>query len=320
MKFLSIIIPVYKVEEFIEECLSSCLNQHIPANVFEVIAVDDGSPDRCGDILDKYANRYANMKVIHQNNQGLSAARNSGLDIAEGEYVWFVDSDDWIEPDALSVIADALIAKPDILQVGFNYVWPDRIVPNRQYVWDGIITGCIAYLKEGIPAPAQFTIVKRTVLVENNLRFYAGILHEDTEYKPKLAIVSEKAACLDKPIYNYRQRESGNIMSSYSMRNAKDLITGCRSIINFLSNRHYNKQEHKVIGNAIGENLNHLLNRLAHYTGPDYEKIVGLLRENKDLFHWIKKSDRIKYRMESILFRLNFNLAFRLIQFSQLHR
>lgn len=315
----SIVIPVYKVEEYLEQCLGSVLKQ-MSSIEFEVIAVDDGSPDKCGEILDEYEKQYPNLKVVHQRNQGLSVARNTGLAVAQGEYVWFVDSDDWIEPDALKHIEKALYAKPDILEIGFNYVWPDRIISNHQFVWHGIISGSDAYLKDGLPAPAQFTIVKRSLLVENNLMFYPGILHEDTEYKPKLAIVAQSAACLDKPVYNYRQRETGNIMSTYSFRNARDLVTGCRSVVDFVSDRPYNKQEHEIVGNALGANLNHLLNRLSHYNGTDYKKIVNLLKDNKDLFQWLKKSGKRKYRVESFLFGLSFSFTFHLLQYSQLHR
>lgn len=317
--FLSIVIPIYKVEEYLEQCLDSVLKQSTLVE-FEVIAVNDGSPDKCGDILNKYMKRYPNLNVIHQQNQGLSVARNNGLNSARGEYVWFIDSDDWIEPGSLMAIADALQSKPDILQIRFNFVWADKIITNYQYIWVDSISGCSAYLRGGLPAPAQFTIVRRSLLFENNLRFYPGILHEDTEYKPKLAIVAQTAACLDKPIYNYRQRESGNIMSTYGLRNARDLITGCLSIVDFISLRPYDEQEYEVVGDAIGANINHLLNRLAHYKGSDYEKIIKLLKDNKDLFQWMRKSNKWKYRIEAIFFGLNFNIAFRLLQFAQLHK
>jgi eps5I len=317
--FLSVIIPVYKVEKYLEQCLVSVLRQTSTVD-FEVIAVDDGSPDNCGCILDQYANLYSNLKVIHKQNQGLSIARNTGLDIARGEYVWFVDSDDWLVPGAFAEVVNALLAKPDILEVGFNFVWADRTVPNRQYCWNDMISGCDAFLNDGLPAPAQFTIVKRKLLIDNNLRFYPSILHEDTEYKPKLAIMAQTAICLDKPIYNYRQRESGNIMSTYGFKNAHDIIIGCHSIINFVLTRPYDRMEHEVIGNSIGANLNHLLNRLASYNGADYKRIIRLIEDNRNLFRWMRKSRKRKYRIEAFLFEINFGLTFRLLQFLQRHR
>lgn len=317
--FLSIIIPVYKVEQYLRECIDSIINQKA-ACLFEVIAIDDGSPDNCGKILDEYSNLFENIHVIHQNNQGLSAARNSGIDKAIGDYLWFVDSDDWIEPFAISEIHKALQAKPDILQIGFKYVWSDYEKEHLQYTWKGSISGCSAYLNDGIAVPAQFTIVRKSLITENSLKFLPGILHEDTEYKPKLAIVAKSAACLSKPIYNYRQREQGSITSYFSIRNAQDLIIGCNSIINFALSRTLNKIEQEVIGNAIGANLNHLINRLAHYNGHDRKSILKLLKDNKDIFKWLKKANKRKYKFEAIAVKLNFRIAIYLIQFLQLHK
>ena len=102
--FLSIIIPVYNVEAFLGECLDSCLVQDLPHDRYEIICVDDGSTDKSGAILDAYAEKYGNLTVLHQKNGGVSAARNSGLDRARGEYVWFVDPDDFIQDDFLMAL------------------------------------------------------------------------------------------------------------------------------------------------------------------------------------------------------------------------
>lgn len=97
MPELSIIVPVYKVEQYLPKCINSILAQTF--SDFELILIDDGSPDRCGEICDEYAEKDERVIVIHQENKGVSAARNAGLDIVRGEYIGFVDSDDWIEPE-----------------------------------------------------------------------------------------------------------------------------------------------------------------------------------------------------------------------------
>ena len=102
MKF-SIIVPVYNVEQYLTQCVDSLLNQDHPD--YEIILIDDGSPDRCGEICDKYAKTNKNIQVIHQKNAGVSAARNAGLQIAKGRYVTFVDPDDWVEQNYLSLLA-----------------------------------------------------------------------------------------------------------------------------------------------------------------------------------------------------------------------
>ena len=103
---ISVIVPVYKVEQFIHRCVDSILNQTYTN--LEIILVDDGSPDRCGEICDEYAEKDSRIRVIHQKNGGPSAARNAGLDICTGEYIAFVDSDDYIEPDMLQQLLSGI--------------------------------------------------------------------------------------------------------------------------------------------------------------------------------------------------------------------
>ena len=93
---LSIIIPVYNTEEYLPRCLNSCLEQDLLANEYEIIAINDGSSDNSLQILNAYALKYPNIRVINQENRGLGATRNRGLNLAIGEYIWFVDSDDWV--------------------------------------------------------------------------------------------------------------------------------------------------------------------------------------------------------------------------------
>lgn len=120
MPELSIIVPVYKVEKYLPKCIDSILAQTFTD--FELILIDDGSPDRCGDICDEYAAKDDRIIVIHQENKGVSAARNAGLDIARGEYIGFVDSDDWIEPEMYeTMLATAKESKAGIVICGIHY-------------------------------------------------------------------------------------------------------------------------------------------------------------------------------------------------------
>lgn len=124
MPELSIIVPVYKVEKYLPRCIDSILAQTF--RDFELILIDDGSPDNCGAICDDYAARDSRIKVIHQENAGVSAARNAGLDIASGTYLGFVDSDDWIEPEMYeTMIATAKEKNVDVVVCGINYCEED---------------------------------------------------------------------------------------------------------------------------------------------------------------------------------------------------
>lgn len=119
MPELTIIVPVYKVEPYLRRCIDSILNQTF--RDFELILIDDGSPDNCGAICDEYAEKDGRITVIHQKNQGVSAARNAGLDIARGTYLGFVDSDDWIEPEMYeTMITTAKEKNVDVVVCGFS--------------------------------------------------------------------------------------------------------------------------------------------------------------------------------------------------------
>ena len=120
---LSIIIPVYNVERYLRQCLDSCLDQDIPKTEYEIIIVNDGSPDNSQVIINEYALLYDNICVINKSNGGLSTARNAGLSIAKGNLIWFVDSDDSIVSNSLKYIYDIFKENPklDLLTFDYNY-------------------------------------------------------------------------------------------------------------------------------------------------------------------------------------------------------
>lgn len=139
MAELSIIVPVYKVEKYLPKCIDSILAQTF--RDFELILIDDGSPDNCGAICDEYAARDSRIKVIHQENAGVSAARNAGLDIATGTYLGFVDSDDWIESEMYeTMIATAKEKQVDVVVCGFRIFKDDGSYIGRSNACEGIFT------------------------------------------------------------------------------------------------------------------------------------------------------------------------------------
>ena len=138
MPELSIIVPVYKTEKYLPKCIDSILSQTFTD--FELILIDDGSPDRCGEICDEYAAKDGRIIVIHQENRGVSAARNAGLDIARGEYIGFVDSDDWIEPEMYKVLVESCVNnKSDISMCGINYYSDSGCYIRSDFINDGTL-------------------------------------------------------------------------------------------------------------------------------------------------------------------------------------
>jgi len=127
----SLLVPVYNVKEYLSRCIDSILVQDYPSNNYEIILVDDGSTDGSGDICDDYSNKYNNISVIHQENKGLLQARGAGVGASSGEYLLFIDSDDYVEPNLLSAV-DRYIEEfsPDILSFGYYIEYSNKSVTN----------------------------------------------------------------------------------------------------------------------------------------------------------------------------------------------
>ncbi|TMQ90461.1 glycosyltransferase [Actinomadura soli] len=214
---LSVIVPVHKVQGYIRQCLDSILDPDIPN--LEVIAVDDHSPDGCGEILDEFAERDPRVRVRHlEENVGLGHARNIGLDMATGDYVWFFDSDDHATEGAVRAIYDRLAeTRPDVLV--FDYA--------RSY-WNGKVKrSIINHLFREPPAPDVFTLeerpsvlemmmtawnkaIRREFLLDLGLRFSGGY-YEDVNVTYPILMAAERLSLLDRVCYIYRQRRHGAI-------------------------------------------------------------------------------------------------------------
>lgn len=212
--FISIVIPVYKVEEYLRECVDSVLAQSF--SDYEVILVDDGSPDSCGQICDEYAERDPRIKVIHQSNQGISVARNTGIRAAMGEYLYFLDSDDAIEPDCLeSLAAAASEGHYDIAEGGYRTSDGSEITVPQQLPTGPVESGKILefYCRRKWTVLAWNKLVRRELVLEKELFFIPGIIYEDCAWTFALAHQAKSLYVLNRPTYIYRIRP-GSIMTS----------------------------------------------------------------------------------------------------------
>ncbi len=223
---LSIIIPVYNVEPYIEKCLESVYAQNVPFETYEVIVVNDGTKDNSMSIVNKYALQYSNITIINQENKGLSQARNAGLKIANGEYIWFIDSDDWIEKDILKNLYQ-LIDKyeADVYATPLNRVKDDINIGHDFSITDDILIKGKDYLFKKLPyGAAPRFILKRNFLLVKSLEFHPNLLHEDGEFGARMLYLANNIYIISNSIYNYRLRSSGSIMSSWKRKNSEDLI------------------------------------------------------------------------------------------------
>lgn len=221
---LSIVIPVYKVEKYIAKCIDSIYTASCKKDEFEVIIVNDGTPDQSMTIVNKYVSKYSNIHILDQQNQGLSCARNNGLVEAKGDWVWFVDSDDWIESTSMNEILDCLSASTeDLIHFRIKEISEktsdvicvrDSIDNNKKQICTGADMLLFSIVKNIDPTPIQSNIFKRSFLMENNLRFMQGIYHEDKEFAPRALALAKKVAYSPIISYCYLRRASGSITTN----------------------------------------------------------------------------------------------------------
>jgi len=208
---VSVIVPVYKTEAYLEKCLDSLVNQTL--SDIEIIVVNDGSPDNSQDIIDRYVENYPQkVKGVIKENGGLSDARNYGLDFVSGEFVTFVDSDDYVELDSYEKTYNyAKENDLDVVCFGGTMIYPD---------YEKKLSGDSEKLEDefnyilGLPS-ACFKISKAELWQKNNLKFKVGIFYEDLELMPRLIIYTDKIGLLDEQFYNYIVREE-SIMNQVS--------------------------------------------------------------------------------------------------------
>lgn len=235
---LSIIVPVYNVEKYIKQCLESIVSQNVDKDYYEVIVVNDGTQDTSMDIVYNYTSK-CNMRVLNQINQGLSVARNNGLSASSGRYVWFVDSDDWLLPNSIQTVLNEIdnsnsdvISSPllccrekDSYQY-VEFVPKDKILSGKGYLWKGYSKGA-----------SQRFIIKKQFLDINKVTFYPGILHEDGLFGNQMLYLAESVTILQKPVYAYRIRYNGSIMSSIKIKSAYDLLFIHKELLHFMNQK-----------------------------------------------------------------------------------
>ena len=214
---ISIIIPVYKVEKYLNCCLDSVLSQTF--SDFEVILVDDGSPDNCGKICDEYAKKDPRFCVIHKENGGISDARNAGLKVATGRYIGFVDSDDYIEPEMYAVLYRMIQEEnADIAVCGmYNCFGSKRTVqysPKETFVCDG--KQALAFMLEGKKVEAVVCNKLYRKEFFHKYSFLKDKIYEDIFLLPSLFLSSDKVVVTTEHYYNYRHRAESITTSPYS--------------------------------------------------------------------------------------------------------
>lgn len=294
-RMISVIIPVYKVEDYLDDCVQSVCNQTY--SHLEIILVDDGSPDRCPQICDDWAKRDKRIKVIHKENGGLSDARNAGMDIATGEYIAFVDSDDYIAPTMYDIMIKGF-AQSESIGIVSCQIFTDRggVIEIFRDEWNTPVPFVLPSKDFAISKMLEKTshcvwnkLFKRSLL--NTVRFLKGRNNEDTLFMYELSKEIEKEGIdeliIPERFYYYRLGRQGSICASTTRPLATDMIDNLKYIIDdSMTWKHNLKQViYLKYVNLLYEFFNYLYGKdplMSLY----YEKYKPLVRQVPVCYLW----------------------------------
>jgi len=254
---VSVIVPVYNVEMYLEECLDSIIKQTF--NDIEIILVNDGSTDRSLEIMELYASRDARITVLNQSNRGVSVARNTGMEHASGEYILFVDSDDRIVSDAVEKLyRKALETGADLVIGNTLYCYPDgKQSALHPYCRDSTLdngllrTGEEAFTelmdRSKFPPLIWLYFIRRSLIIDHQLFFPAGIIHEDELWCVKAMLIVQKVLLLDFNYYLYRQRDNSIMHSDNHDFRIQSLFEVAKALYQFTEELQKKKASKEVV-------------------------------------------------------------------------
>ena len=307
---ISVIVPVYKVEKYLNRCINSIINQTY--RDLEIILVDDGSPDRCGEICDEYALKDNRIKVLHKENNGQSSARNAGLDIATGNYITFVDSDDWIEPQTYTLMLLAIQNNDcDIAICGHRIAYDENPTLNN-FSADTQLLNSEELLQEifGKLNNAAWNKLYRKELI-GDLRFPIGFAHgEDLIFNLNYLKNCKSGVINNTPLYNYFVRADSVTNSNFNNKKIAEITSKdmafkivkelypsqienaqkyCfRARMNLIRSIHKAKQE---------KNHLDLLNEINTYITDNFSKVKNLLRFKEKIEYLLYTKFKTIYKM-----------------------
>lgn len=300
----SIIVPIYNTADYLIKCLDSILCQTY--RNFELILVDDGSSDRSPVICDDYSRQDSRIKVIHKENGGLSDARNAGIEVAKGDYIIFVDSDDyWDGIGCLTSINDAAQDNPDIVLYRAKKLYESsgkikcdrknfKHIINNNFSDRDILRELVD--KDLFRCSACTKAVRAKILLDNKIYFQRGVLGEDIAWYLNTVLKSNKFSFVDSDFYVYRQRE-GSITKSFGIKNIEDLLNIVGSLAVNIGNHVDDEYKKTILLKYLAKEYSNLYIVYALVSGKSKKKYRDKIQSLSWLFNYstVKRTSIIKF-------------------------
>lgn len=293
---ISVVVAVYNIEDYICECVDSIINQTIQPE--EIILVDDGSTDRSSALCDEYAEKNTNIRVIHQKNAGLSAARNTGIEHAQGVWVYFVDGDDILAPDVIESFLSVLTAHEGDVEFiqgrmtwfvdGSNNFKPDEVYIPDEWTYFAKSQLVMARMLEekGAFRMGIRGLYRRNFLIQNDLMFVPGLYSEDQEWTPRLFSLDVKMGSNENPGYLYREGRAGSIVTARKPEQVEVLFTLYQEWFDRFGNdssldvRFRNALKNEAARRSVEELYKHI----ERLDGEDLVTVEEIVDRHRDLF------------------------------------
>ena len=300
-RLVSIVYPVYNGEKYIKRSFLSCINQTCDESAYEIIVVDDGSQDHSIDLIMDEIRSHPNVRLHRQSNHGLSHARNTGISLASGKYIWCVDSDDVIYENAISTIVSAVGEKDyDIVAIGADAEhvgWLDDRTPYLKKIKSNECSGNTLLSIKLLRGCAQFYLFHKEFLEKNRLRFYNGIYYEDTEFTPRAISKSKSIYLIKESLYKTVFTPNSISRSKPTEKRCLDLLFVAKRLIRFgrtCSDRRKRLSIYRIACSPL--NL-----FLAYSTVIRTDKTIKASYESRKYYHYLVFSRKPAVVLEGLL-------------------
>ncbi len=295
---ISIIIPVYNISDYIKRCIVSCLNQDVDPSEYEIIIVNDGSTDSSLAIIEPFAQHHPHVRLINQKNKGLSGARNTGLVYAKGDYIWFVDGDDWIKENSLQdLLAFTTRYAFDIIAFDAMIITKANQVQTRKKTQEDVLSfRGIDFLRDNVTEGVWNMLFSKRFLTNNKLEFVEGLIHEDADFNIRALTLAQHMSYYPHPLYHYVSDRTNSIMNVMSLKRAVAPLFITRRYMQFIDEYHFNIKTSQIIAKkgCIEQNISFIYaSKLNQYDQKVYYKAVKEYK--KDLCKCLIKSLSLRY-------------------------
>lgn len=323
---LSVIVPVYNVEKYLKRCLESILVQSW--NDYEIILVDDGSTDSSAQICDLYAEKYEMIRVIHKENKGLSDTRNRGIEEASGEYVYFPDSDDWLEPNTFSELSDVIEELTyDIISFNREFVTSeeDKLISAKSRIQK--LSGKQALLEmlkqSDVTGFANDKIYRKKLFLDNDIEFPVGKYYEDLGTNYKLFLKATKVYVTNQKYYHYLITNPDSITQSWNEQKLQDMFGFYREIYySPLIREKFEELEIEILQAFYINGLIHILSSLyksnisAQYSDIEKDIKQEIVKNSIGVTKLLNQPNKIKYLLYKLgLLKILFETQSKLLRY-----